>query len=480
MNWKLLSLSTALFASLAACAPAEKPDEPAGEPAAEAPASDETKRGLSNIQVVETDEDYSAWLVTENAIPIVSVNMAWRGGETSDPDDLLGATGLMTYMMNEGAGDLDSKAYAERMQDLNMSFGCSGGDDWTSCSMSTLAENFEEAMEMVRLGLTETRFDEDPFNRAIEETVVGLEQSETRPGTIASRVLYEELYPDHPYARWPTPETVQSVSIEDAIARRDAIMAKDNLLITVVGDITPDELRPVMEATFGGLPEVSDVPAVEDVVLKPALPEPIVKDLPQPQSLVVFTAPGLMRDDPDFFAAYVTNYIVGGGGFSARLMDEIREERGLTYGIYTSLSAQSHLGRWSGSAQTANRNVGELIGVTKAELHKMATEGPTEKELADAKSYLTGAYPLGFDSNSKIAGQMMGVRQEELGMDYFATRNAMVEAVTLEDVKRVAAEYLAPENFTFVVVGEPEGMDEIESHYEAALAGEAPADIAAE
>ncbi|MAK62504.1 MAG: peptidase M16 [Ponticaulis sp.] len=472
MNWKLLSLSTALFASLAACAPPEKPDEPVAPAETETPAAEEAKTGLSNIQVVETDDGYAAWLVTENAIPIVSVNMAWRGGETSDPDDLLGATGLMTYMMNEGAGDLDSKAYAERMQDLNMSFGCSGGDDWTSCSMTTLAENFEEAMEMVRLGLTETRFDEDPFNRAVEETVVGLQQAETSPGTIAGRAFFEALYPEHPYARWSTPETVQAVTIDDAIARRDAIMAKDNLLITVVGDITPDELRPVIEETFSGLPAESDVPVVEDVVLKPAQSEPIVKELPQPQSLVAFVAPGLMRDDPDFFAAYVTNYIVGGGGFSARLMDEIREERGLTYGIYTSLSAQNHLGRWSGSAQTANENVGELIGVTKAELHKIATEGPTEKELADAKSYLTGAYPLGFDSNSKIAGQMMGIRQEELGMDYFTTRNDMVEAVTLDDVKRVAAEYLAPENFTFVVVGQPEGMDEIESHYEAALAGE--------
>ena len=430
------------------------------------------KTGLSNIQVVETADGYSA--------SIVSVNMAWRGGDTTDPDGLEGATDLMVYMMNEGAGDLDSKAFAERMEELNMSFGCSTGSDWTSCSMSTLSENFEAAMEMVRMGLSETRFDDDPFQRAIEETMVGLQQAETSPGTIAGRTLVDTIYPDHPYGKYATPESVEKLTAADAIARRDDIMAKDNLLVTAVGDISPERLKAAMEATFAALPETSNVAPINDVILKSPPAEPVVKELPQPQSLVTFTAPGFLRHDPDFFPAYVTNYILGGGGFSARLMDEIREKRGLTYGIYTSLSTQDHLGRWSGSAQTANENVGQLIAVTKAELYKMATEGPTEKELADAKSYLTGAYPLGFDSNSKIAGQMMGVRQDKLGLEYFADRNAMVEAVTLEDVKRIAAEYLMPENFTFIVVGQPEGMDEIDTFYEAALAGEEPAEDAAE
>ncbi|MAT34392.1 MAG: peptidase M16 [Ponticaulis sp.] len=475
MTLKTLLLSLASVSVLAACSTSGEGLQAASAAtpeAAEASSSPE-KTGLSNIQVVESDDGYSAWLVTENAIPIVSVNMAWRGGETSDPDGLRGAADLMVYMMNEGAGDLDSQAFAQRMEELNMSFGCSTGSDWTSCSMSTLSENFEEAMDLVRMGLTETRFDEDPFNRAIEETLVRLQRAETDPGTIASRAMFDAIYPDHPYAHYSTPETVEAVTAEDAKARRDAIMTKDTLLLTVVGDISPERLKPVMEETFAGLPETSQAPVLEEVVLKSPPEDVVVKDLPQPQSLVMFVAPGLKRNDEDFFAAYVTNYILGGGGFSARLMDEIREKRGLTYGIYTSLSTQDHLGRWAGSAQTANENVGELIGRTKAEIHKLATEGPTEAELLDAKSYLTGAYPLGFDSNSKIASQMMGVRQEALGMDYFANRNAMVEAVTIDDVKRVAAEFLQPENFTFVVVGQPEGMDQIQSFYEDSLAGAA-------
>ncbi len=440
---------------------------------AEAEAEAAPKTGLSNIQVVETTGPYSAWLVTEPSIPIVAINMSWRGGETFDPEGKQGATDLMVYMMNEGAGDLDSKAFATRMEELNMSFGCSTGNDWTSCSMSTLAENFEEAMEMVRLGLTETRFDEEPFTRAVEETMVSLKQSETSPGTIAGRALVGAIYPEgHPYGDWATEETVQAVEIADLKAQRDAIMTLDTMLVTAVGDIAPERLRTVMEATFADLPAESQVTPLEDVVLKAPPAEPVVKDLPQPQSLITFTAPGLKRDDPDFFAAYVTNYILGGGGFSARLMDEIREKRGLTYGIYSSLSAQDHLGTWGGSAQTANENAGELIARTMAELHKMAQQGPTDEELEDAKAYLTGAYPLGFDSNAKIAGQMMGIRQEDLGLDYIATRNDKVEAVTLEDVKRVAALYLDPANFTFVVVGQPEGIDEIDTIYQSAISGE--------
>ncbi len=469
MNFKT-SLALASLAVLVMACGQKGDTPPKPEKTTEA---DKPKTGLSNIQVVEAADGYSAWLVTEPSIPIVAINMAWKGGETSDPDGKDGATDLLAYMMNEGAGELDSKAFATRMEELNMSFGCSSGNDWTSCSMSTLAANFEEAMDLVRLGLTETRFDAEPFKRAVEETLISLKRSETSAGTIATRALYETIYPDHPYAQYATKETVEAVTVADLTSQRDRIMTKDTMLVTVVGDIAPDRLKAAMETTFAALPEKSDVKPLDDVVLKAAATEPVVKTLPQPQSLVTFTAPGLKRDDPDFFAAYVTNYILGGGGFSARLMDEIREKRGLTYGIYSSLSAQDHLGLWRGSAQTMNEKAGEMIARTQAELYKMATDGPTEKELADAKSYLTGAYPLGFDSNSKIAGAMMGIRQENLGLDYIATRNSKVDAITLDDVKRVAATYLQPENFTFIVVGQPEGIADIPTIYAEAIKPEA-------
>ncbi len=182
-------------------------------------------------------------------------------------------------------------------------------------------------------------------------------------------------------------------------------------------------------------------------------------DLPQPQSLVTFTAPAMKREDPDFYTAVVLNYTFGGGGFESRLMKDLRVERGLTYGVYTGVSAGDKLQTWAGSGQTKNESAGEFIDGVKENMVAMVEEGMTEEELSAAKAYLTGSYPLGFDSNAKIAARMMGVRLEDLPVDFFDKRNAMVEAVTLEDVNRVAAEYLSPENFTFVIVGQPQGLD---------------------
>jgi zinc protease len=181
----------------------------------------------------------------------------------------------------------------------------------------------------------------------------------------------------------------------------------------------------------------------------------VVKAFPIPQTLVLFSGPGLKRKDPDFYAAYVLNYILGGGGFSSRLMDDIREKRGLTYGIGTGLSVQEHFWRWTGSASTKNESASEVVKLIKEDIGRLGAEGPTEKEVADAKAYLTGAYPLGFDSNTKIAGNLMQVREDDLGVDYIAKRNSLIEGVTLADLKRVAAQYMKPEAYTFVEVGQP-------------------------
>jgi zinc protease len=237
-------------------------------------------------------------------------------------------------------------------------------------------------------------------------------------------------------------------------------MVRDGLLVTAVGAMSPEELAPLLDAALAGLPDSSDVAEIEDVVLNEPVSAPIVVDLPQPQSLVSFTAPGPARDNPDFFPAYVLNYTFGGGGFESRLMKDLRVAKGLTYGIYTGVSTGDHLNTWSGGGQTKNESVGEFISGIKTQMTDIVENGITEQELADAKAYLTGSYPLSFDSNSKIASNLMSVRLEELGVDYFDRRNALVEAVTLDDVNAIAAKYLKPENFTFIVVGEPQGLTE--------------------
>ncbi|MEP7210096.1 MAG: pitrilysin family protein [Alphaproteobacteria bacterium] len=446
-----ISLSIAMFtvialATLAACSP---------KPAAQTGAVSKDVDGLANIQVVTSPGGVTAWLVSEKFVPTIAMQVTWKGGATAEPAGKEGAGWMMAYMMNEGAGSLDSQAFGTRMEELNMSFGCSVGDDWTGCSVSTLKDKASDAFDMARLAFSELRFDAEPIERARRELDVTLEQEQADPGTLASRTLDNLLMPGHPYARIPTHQTVAAITRDDLVALKSQLMTRDRILVTVVGDISADELKPQLDKMFGSLPATSTLPAVADVMAPAAPPKPVIKAFPIPQTLVLFSGPGLKRKDPDFYTAYVLNYILGGGGFSSRLTDDIREKRGLTYGIGTGLSVQEHFWRWAGSVSTKNESASEVIRLVKANIDRLGAEGPTDKEVADAKAYLTGAYPLGFDSNTKIAGNLMQVREDDLGVDYIAKRNGLIEGVTMADLKRVAAHYMKADAFTFVEVGQP-------------------------
>lgn len=414
---------------------------------------------FATIQQFVTPGGVSVWLVEEPSIPILSLRMAWQAGRTNDPEGMEGLTNAMVYHMNEGAGDLEAQAFFKRMEELNMSFSCSASNESTFCNSSMLTENAADSFDMIALAFAEPRFDDGPFERYQREQEVSLQTRETNAQYLASRARIEALYPDHPYARNTSAESLAAITQDAMRAQKDLLMVQEGMLVTAVGAISPEELAPLIDKAVAGLPEQSETVEPETVVLAEPAAAPITVELPQPQSLVTFAAPAMTREDPDFYTAVVLNYTFGGGGFESRLMKDLRVEKGLTYGVYTSVSAGDKLQLWSGGGQTKNESAGEFIAAVKANMSKMVEEGMTEQELADAKSYLTGSYPLGFDSNAKIAGNMMGVRLDGLPVDFFDKRNAMVEAVTLDDVNRVAREYLNPENFTFVIVGEPEGLD---------------------
>ena len=219
--------------------------------------------------------------------------------------------------------------------------------------------------------------------------------------------------------------------------------------------MTAEELKPKLDQMFGALPAGTPLAPLADADARPALSEPIAKQLAQPQTLVMFSGPGVRREDPDFFAAYLLNYILGGGALSSRLGDDLRERRGLTYGVGTGLSLQTHFWRWTGSTSVQNDKADEAVTLIRENIGRLGREGPTQAELDDAKAYVTGAFPLAFDSNARIARNLLGFRQDNLAADYVQRRNAYFEAVTLTDLNRVAAEYMKPEQFTFVLVGQP-------------------------
>lgn len=440
---RMLAIALALL-GLAAC-----------QTVAPAPVGVARGSSLADVQVVTSPGGITAWLVSESFVPMVAMEVAWKGGTYAEPAGKDGAGWVLAYMMNEGAGDLDTTAYGARMQDLSMSFACGVWGDWTTCGMSTLKDTANESFEMMRMAFSDLRLDEEPLQRAKREMTVNIDRGKSNPRNVASIAMNDAMIPGHPYARNPTAETVGAVTQADVKRLMQTLMTRDRLMVVVVGDITADELKPRLDEVFGSLPATSALPEIPDAVARPAPVDPIVKQLPQPQTLVLFSGPGVRRDDPDFFAAYMLNYILGGGGFSSRLVDDIREQRGLTYGIGTGLSIQPHYWRWTGSVSTMNDKAEEVVGLVRENIERLGRDGPTEKELEDARAYITGAFPLAFDSNAKIAKNLLGFWQDGQDAEYVLRRNSYFEAVTLDDLKRVAAKYMKAADFTFVMVGQP-------------------------
>ena len=414
-----------------------------------------TQSELSNVQVVTSPGGITAWLVSETFVPSIAMEVSWRGGSAAEPAGKDGLGWVLGYMMNEGAGDLDTTAYGARMQDLNMEFACAVGVDWTNCGLSTLKATADDSFDMMRLAFNKLRMDSEPLERAKRELTVGLKENESNPKIASARAMNDALIPGHPYARYATADTVSRISKQDVINLKNRVMTRDRVMVVVVGDITADELKPKLDLVFGDLPASQPPLILPDAVARPTQAEPIIKQLPQPQTLVLFSGPGVRRDDPDFFAAYTLNYILGGGGFSSRLVDDLREKRGLTYGIGTGLSIQPYYWRWTGSSSTMNDKAEEVVRLIRENIARLGKDGPTQAELDDAKAYLTGAFPLSFDSNAKTARNLLGFWQDGQGADYVQHRNDYFEAVTLDDLRRVASKYMKPEDFTFVMVGQP-------------------------
>ena len=412
-----------------------------------------------DIQEVTSPGGLKAWLVEEDSIPFVALDVRFRGGASLDAPGKRGAINLMTGLLEEGAGDMDARAFARAAEQLATSFRFNVDDDALSVSSRFLVENQDASIALLKEALQNPRFDEDAIERVRGQVLSGIRSSEKDPNEIARKTMDGLLYGDHPYATpiEGTEETVTALTRDDLIAAHDAVLAQDRIYIGVVGDITPEELGPMLDDLLGDLPATgASMPPNADVTLPTGV---TVVDFPTPQSVAIFAQEGISQKDDDFFAATVLNQVLGGGSFESRLMDEVREKRGLTYGVYSYLVPMDLAETYQGSVSSANDRIGEAISVIRDEWAKAAAEGVTQQELDDAKTYITGSYPLRFDGNQTIASILVGMQMLDLPIDYIATRNDKVEAVTLEDAKRVAAELLDPEGLSFVVVGQPQGLE---------------------
>jgi zinc protease len=411
-----------------------------------------------NIQTVTSKDGITAWLVQDKGIPFVSLEIQFRGGTSLDAPGKRGATNLMTGLIEEGAGELDAQGFAAARDAIAAELTFRPYQDSVAVSARFLTEFTDPAVDLLHLALTQPRFDPDAVERVRGQVLAGLRADAKDPETLASDEFYRLAFGNHPYATSGdgTIESVTALTRDDILAAHKGTLARDRIYVAAAGDISPQELSTMMDKLFEGLPETgTPMPARIDWTLSKGT---TVVDFPTPQSVVFFGQGGLKRDDPDFFAAYIINEVLGGGRFSARLMNEVREKRGLTYGIGTGLAPMDHAEMLVGQFSSDNAKVAEAIKVVQDEWQKIAAEGISDKELEDTKTFMTGSYPLRFDSNSAIANILVGMQMENLPIDYAVTRNDKVNAVTLADVKRVAARLIAPDALHFVVVGQPEGL----------------------
>lgn len=413
-----------------------------------------------NIQQVRSPGGIEAWLVEEHSVPLMALRFAFEGGSSQDPAGKEGVANFLSAMLDEGAGDLTSSDFQERMEELAMRMSFEDSRDSIYGNFETLTANRDKSVDLLKLAVTKPRFDEEAVNRIRQQLQASLVYAARDPDRVAAKEWQALAFGQHVYGRPAngTEESLASVTREDLEAYRSRVLAKDGLKIVAVGDIDAGALSQLLDHVFGALPAKGGLTPVAKVAPVKGGKQKVI-EMNVPQSVAVFGLGAMERKDPDFMPAFVLNHILGGGGFASRLMEEVREKRGLAYSVYSYLQPYRHTSVFSGSVATKNEAMGQSLELIRTELTRMAEKGPTPAELENAKKFLIGSYALRFDTNAKIASQLLGLMQEDLGADYVEKRNRLVEAVTLDDVKRVAAGLLEANDLIVTVVGKPKNVE---------------------
>jgi zinc protease len=412
----------------------------------------------TTIERVTSPGGIEAWLVHERAVPLIAIEFAFAGGAVQDPAGKAGTATFMASLLDAGAGDLDSTAFSDRLERKAIQMSFSAQRDTIQGTVRTLTENRDEAFELLRLAVTAPRFDAKDVEISRAQILSLLRRETTSPSDIANRRWWETAFEGHPYGRpvKGTAETVASISIADLKSFAQRILARQNLKIAVVGDIDAETLKVLLDQTFGALPEKPELYPIANVAPR-GLGRRIEISLDVPQTVVDFGGPGIPRQDPDFMAAYLVNHILGGGSSDSRLYHEVREKRGLAYSVSDNLVWLDHAAVLLGGTATRADRAGETVDLIEHEIHHFAESGPTAGELMEAKRHLNSAFALNLDSSTKIAGLLVQLQLDGFGTDYFTRRGAMIEAVTLDDARRVAKRLL-DKGLLVTVVGKPQGF----------------------
>ena len=420
--------------------------------------TDRTSRAAS-VQKVITPGGIEAWLVEDYAVPLIAFDFAFKGGNSQDPDGKPGTATMLAGLLDEGAGPLDSDAFHRALDEKAIEIAFSADRDSFSGRMQSLSRNIDRAFELLRLAVTDARIDADPLERVRAQLNAGLRREINDPDSMAGKKWREIAYPDHVYGR-PTRgtlDTLPNLTRDDLVAMRSTILARDSLKIAVVGAIDAVRLAKHIDDVFGALPAKGNLITIPDVTMQGVGTRHVI-DLDVPQATIRFGRPGIARHDPDFVPAFVVNHILGGGVFTARLFNEVREKRGLAYSVYSQLQTNDHSNMLIGATSTKNERAAESLTVIQEQIANLGADGPTEDELDKAKKYLTGSYALRFDTSTKIASQLVHLQMEGFDVDYLDQRNSHIQNVTLDEAKRVAARLFGDGQLLVTVVGKPEGL----------------------
>jgi len=412
----------------------------------------------TNIERITSPGGIEAWLVHETAVPLITMEFAFAGGGAQDPAGKAGTANLMASLLDEGAGDLDANAFAERLDRKAVQMRIQASRDHIRGTLQTLSENRDEAFDDLRLALTEPRFDADAVELNRAQILSGLRRQQKSPTDLAALRWWNTAYAGHAYGEpvGGTLESVPKITVDDLKAYQRRVLARDHLTVAIVGDIDAAAAKIMLDRVFGGLPAKAQL--VSHQTVQPQhLGQRINTDLDVPQTVIDFGGVGIARKDPDFFAAYVVNHILGGGTFSSRLYREIRLKRGLAYSVYDSLLWYDDTAVFFGSTATRADSADETAELLHKEVRNLAENGPTADELADAKAYLNSSFVLNLDTSAKVASLLLQLQLDHLGIDYIDTRKQKIAAVTLGDAKRVAKRLFGG-GMLMTVVGRPAAL----------------------
>lgn len=409
-------------------------------------------------------------LVESPAIPMVDVQIDFDAGSRRDPAAQAGLAAMTAGQMSNGvrafsgAPALDENALSEAWVDLGASFGASAGTDRMSFTLRSLTypDLLARAVALAARQIGAPAFPEREWLRDRERLKAALREADTRPATMVNRAFEKAVFGNHPYGQQTTAATLDRITPADMRTLYERAVVACRAVVSVVGAVTRAQADAMVTQLLAGLPTgttgspatCAPLPAVPEV---PPLAAPLELRLPfnSAQAHVLIGQPGYRRNDPDFFALTVGNYILGGGGFVSRLTAEVREKRGLSYSVYSAFSPGLHAGAFTVSLQTRPDQAGQAVQVARDVLKKFVSEGPTPAELQAARDYFAGSFALRIDTNQKLLGNISNMAWNHLPIDYLDTWTKQIEKVTTEDIKAAFARKLRPDAMVTVVVGGP-------------------------